>query len=132
MLYFGGSYVQWYFDSFCSMYGICHVENYAVDITKRGARFLGGGAGWGGGGGLDFLCVLQPTCMDLDPGPKPLFVLYVVPHPFGLTCNSYKSPRRLVNQSQAGVYRGKHHILPHFGPFWAYSCTLPQGVEFLF
>ena len=35
----------------------------------------------------------------------------------------------LLDQSQAGVYRGKRHIPPLFGPFWAYSCTLPQGVE---
>ena len=39
--------------------------------------------------------------------------------------------QRLLDQSQAGVYRGKHHIPPHFGPFWAYSRTLPQGVELL-
>ena len=26
---------------------------------------------------------------------------------------------------------GKRHIPPHFGPFWAYSRTLPQGVEWL-
>ena len=25
----------------------------------------------------------------------------------------------------------RHHIPPHFGPFWAYSRTLPQGVELL-
>ena len=28
-------------------------------------------------------------------------------------------------------YRGKHCIPPLFGPFWAYSRTLPQGVELL-
>ena len=39
--------------------------------------------------------------------------------------------QRLLDQSQAGVYWGKHHIPPHFGPFWAYSRTLPQGVELL-
>ena len=39
--------------------------------------------------------------------------------------------QRLLDQSQAGVYRGKRHIPPHFGPFWAYSGTLPQGVELL-
>ena len=39
--------------------------------------------------------------------------------------------QRLLDQSQAGVYRGKRHVPPHFGPFWAYSCTLPQGVELL-
>ena len=37
--------------------------------------------------------------------------------------------QRLLDQSQAGVYRGKSHIPPHFGPFWAYSRTLAQGVE---
>ena len=25
----------------------------------------------------------------------------------------------------------KRHIAPHFGPFWAYSRTPPQGVELL-
>ena len=39
--------------------------------------------------------------------------------------------QRLLDQRQEGVYRGKHHIPPHFGPFWAYSCTLPQEVELL-
>ena len=28
------------------------------------------------------------------------------------------------------VSRGKRHKTPHFGPFWAYSRTLPQGVDF--
>ena len=39
--------------------------------------------------------------------------------------------QRLLDQSQAGVYRGKRHIPPHFGPFWAYLRTLPQGLELL-
>ena len=39
--------------------------------------------------------------------------------------------QRLLDQSQAGVYMGKRHIPPHFWPFWAYSRTLPQGVELL-
>ena len=39
--------------------------------------------------------------------------------------------QRLLDQSQAGVYRGKRHIPPHFRPFWGYSRTLPQGVELL-
>ena len=29
------------------------------------------------------------------------------------------------------VDMGKRHIPPHFGPFWAYSRALPQGVELL-
>ena len=29
------------------------------------------------------------------------------------------------------VHMGKCHIPPHFGPFWAYLCTLPQGDELL-
>ena len=29
------------------------------------------------------------------------------------------------------VCRGKRHIPPHFRDFWAYSRTLPQGVELL-
>ena len=39
--------------------------------------------------------------------------------------------QRLLDQSQAGVYQGKHHVPRHFGPSWAYSRTLPQGVELL-
>ena len=39
--------------------------------------------------------------------------------------------QRLLDQSQASVCRAKHHIPPHFGPFWAYLRTLPQGVELL-
>ena len=39
--------------------------------------------------------------------------------------------QRLLDQSQGGVYRGKRHIPPYFGPFWAYSHTLLKGVELL-
>ena len=39
--------------------------------------------------------------------------------------------QRLLDQSQAGVYMGKTPHTPPFGPFWAYSRTLPQGVEML-
>ena len=39
--------------------------------------------------------------------------------------------RRLLDQSQAGVYMGKTPHTPPFWPFWAYSRTLPQGVELL-
>ena len=37
--------------------------------------------------------------------------------------------QRLLDQSQAGVYMGKMPHTPPFWPFWAYSRTLPQGVE---
>ena len=39
--------------------------------------------------------------------------------------------QRLLDQSQAGVYMGKTPHTPPFPPFWAYSRTLPQGVELL-
>ena len=39
--------------------------------------------------------------------------------------------QRLLDQSQAGVYKGKHHIPSHCGPFGAYSRTLPQRMELL-
>ena len=39
--------------------------------------------------------------------------------------------QRLLDQSQAGVYMGKTPHTPPFWPFWAYSATLPQGVELL-
>ena len=49
----------------------------------------------------------------------------------GLAEGNRITPQRLLDQSQAGVYRGKRHISPHFGLFWTYSPTLPQGVEWL-
>ena len=39
--------------------------------------------------------------------------------------------QRLLDQSQAGVYMGKTPHTPPFWLFWAYSRTLPQGVELL-
>ena len=39
--------------------------------------------------------------------------------------------QRLLHQSQAGVYRGKRHIPPHFGLFGPIRVPLPQGVELL-
>ena len=39
--------------------------------------------------------------------------------------------QRLLDQSQAGVYMGKTPHTPPLWPFWAYSRTLPQGVELL-
>ena len=39
--------------------------------------------------------------------------------------------QRLLDRSQAGVYMGKTPHTPPFWPFWAYSRTLPQGVELL-
>ena len=44
---------------------------------------------------------------------------------------SQVTSQSLLDQSQAGVHRGKRHIPPRFGPFWAYSRALPQGVELL-
>ena len=39
--------------------------------------------------------------------------------------------QRLLDPSPAGLYtRGKHHV-PHFGPFWGYSHTLPHGVRWI-
>ena len=49
----------------------------------------------------------------------------------GLAEGNRITSQRLLDQSQAGVYRGKRHIPPHFGPFWAYLRTLPLGVELL-
>ena len=39
--------------------------------------------------------------------------------------------QRLLDQSQAGIYMGKTPHTHPFWPFWAYSRTLPQGVELL-
>ena len=45
----------------------------------------------------------------------------------GLAEGNRITSQRLLDQSQAGVYRGKRHRPPHFRPFWAYSRTLPRG-----
>ena len=46
--------------------------------------------------------------------------------PLGITS------QRLLDQSQAGVYRGKRHIPPQFGPFGAFGATrvpYPKGLN---
>ena len=51
---------------------------------------------------------------------------------YGGGCQNRRiTSQRLLDQSQAGVYRRKCHIPPHFGPFWAYLRSLPRGVELL-
>ena len=35
--------------------------------------------------------------------------------------------QRLLDQSQAGVYRGKRHIPPHFGLFGPIRVPYPKG-----
>ena len=37
--------------------------------------------------------------------------------------------QRLLDQSQAGVYRGKRHIPPHFGHFVAIRVPYPKGLN---
>ena len=37
--------------------------------------------------------------------------------------------QRLLDQSQAGVYRGKHHIPPHFGFFGPIRVPYPKGLN---
>ena len=37
--------------------------------------------------------------------------------------------QRLLDQIQVGVYRGKCHIPPHFGPFWAIRVPYPKGLN---
>ena len=54
---------------------------------------------------------------------RPIYPVRWAPQRFKITS------QRLLDQSQAGVYRGIHHIPPSFGLFWAYSPTLLQGVE---
>ena len=36
---------------------------------------------------------------------------------------------RLLDQSQAGVYRGKRHLPPHFGHFGAIRVPYPKGLN---
>ena len=52
---------------------------------------------------------------------------------WGLSLFSVITSQRLLDQSQAGrqTYMGKMPHTPPFWPFWAYSRTLPQGVELL-
>ena len=49
----------------------------------------------------------------------------------GLAEGNGITSQRLLDQSQASVYMGKTPHTPPFWPFWAYSRTLPQGVELL-
>ena len=50
----------------------------------------------------------------------------------GLAEGNRITSQRLLDQSQASVYRGKCHIPPPpFWPFWGYSRNLPQGIELL-
>ena len=37
--------------------------------------------------------------------------------------------QRLLDQSQAGVYRGKRHIPPHFGLFGPIRVPYPKGLN---
>ena len=37
--------------------------------------------------------------------------------------------QRLLDQSQAGVYRGKRHLPPHFGHFGAIRVPYPKGLN---
>ena len=92
--------------------------------------------GWGGGGGL---------CGDHFAGKiseAEKFATLANPkaHTTSRTHCTAKAPtfrqgkitsQRLLDQSQAGVYMGKTPHTPPFWPFWAYSRTLPQGVELL-
>ena len=50
-----------------------------------------------------------------------------------LFCGTWKiTSQTLSDQSHAGPYIWENAAIPpHFGPFWAYSRTLPQGVELL-
>ena len=52
---------------------------------------------------------------------------YAVFHP-GQLKNGITS-QRLLDQSQAGVYRGKRHIPPHFGHFGAIRVPYPKGLN---
>ena len=92
----------------------------------------------GGGGGDGGATSRFPYARRTPPHPPPLraglgtnggrvwLVVMAAPRAPGEITS-----QRLLDQSQAGIYRGKRHIPPHFGPFWAHSRTLPQGVELL-
>ena len=53
-----------------------------------------------------------------------------VDSPRGAVAEGYKiTSQRLLDQSQAGVYRGKRHIPPHFGHFGPIRVPYPKGLN---
>ena len=77
---------------------------------------LGRGRGGGGGGPKGLVHNLLMQFFTLGSSKIKVFEI---------------TSQRLLDQSQAGVYMGKTPHSPPFWPFWAYSRTLPQGVELL-
>ena len=80
---------------------------------------------WAHGGGLllrtSALCLTVPV---VHTHPYPIagdpkgFVRNLLMQFFTLGSSKIKiTSQRLLDPSQGGVYRGKGHILPHFGPF---------------
>ena len=73
------------------------------------------------------LLVVPPA----DPPPS------VLPHPLSfpregwgtVTCSTQITSQRLLDQSQAGVYRGKHHIPPILGLFGPIRVPYPKGLN---
>ena len=47
----------------------------------------------------------------------------------GLAEGNRITSQRWLDQSQAGVYRGKRHIPPHFGHFVAIRVPYPKGLN---
>ena len=47
----------------------------------------------------------------------------------GLAAGNRITSQRLLDQSQAGIYRGKRHIAPHFGLFGAIRVANPKGLK---
>ena len=91
------------------------------------------GRGGGGLGGVEYKDRPPPppvterppeTCLTQDIGS-----LWVLQYRRRLVLEI--TSQRLLDQSQAGIYMGKTPHTPPFWPFWAYSHTLPQGVELL-
>ena len=85
-----------------------------------------------GGGGVNNRKIALQTLLDLNHASPhiwanatypPLFSLFFVPYLKGLKITS----QRLLDQSQAGVYRGKRHIPPHFGHFGPIRVPYPKG-----
>ena len=92
---------------------ISHVKNFLAPLSVFFTLFgcwVGGGGG-GSQGGLGHNLLMQFSRL----GSSKMEI----------------TSQRLLDQSQAGVYMGKTPHTPPFWPFWAYSRTLPQGVEML-
>ena len=115
--------------------------------VKTSLRILGAVCGSGPRSRATFFLYMDPLTHGGDPGSElqvppvapPYGPLLVRTKPFSRwmrqfsdTCKISKNHLAEVVRSKPGRrIKGKTPHTPHFGPFWTYSRTLPQGVELL-